>query len=346
MHSLKHTFLNQLQFSTDQMATLRSIGEYQGRQTLYFHQSPEVLESLREVAVVESTESSNRIENITAPFARIKSLVLKNTKPKNRSEQEVAGYRDALALIHESGNEMSFTPSLILQIHANIYRYMSTPGGKFKSTDNDIIEKLADGTIRLRFKPTPAHLTADQMNQLTKNYKSAISDAREPLVIIPLAILDFLCIHPFTDGNGRMARLLTLMLLYHFDYQVGKYISLERIFEQSKETYYETLETSSQHWHQSQHDVMPWLNYFWGVLIRAYREFEDRVGTLYSGRGSKTELVKNYINKKTKPFSIGDLEKDCPGVSRETIRNVLRQLRDEGKILSIGKGRGAQWSKT
>lgn len=195
----------------------------------------------------------------------------------------------------------------------------------------------------MRFKPTPAHLTPDQMKKLSENYASSIRDQREPLVIIPLAILDFLCIHPFTDGNGRMARLLTLMLLYHFDYQVGKYISLERIFEQSKETYYETLETSSQGWHQSKHDVMPWLNYFWGVLIKAYREFEDRVGTIQSGKGSKTELVKAKIKAKTKPFSIGDLEKDCPGVSRDMIRNVLRQLRDDGEIKSVGKGRGAKW---
>src|SRR3990167_5898188 len=322
--------LKSLKFSQEQGATLRALGEHRGRQDLFFKQAPEALESLRQVAIIESSESSNRLEGITAPHHRIEALVLKKTTPKNRSEQELAGYRDA-----------------ILQIHSMLYRYMPNDGGRWKMTDNEIVEKNPDGKIvRVRFKPTAAVATPFAMEALTKNYNQSIHNWRqEPLIVVPLAILDFLCIHPFTDGNGRTARLLTLLLLYHFDYQVGKYISLERIFEESKESYYETLEYCSQGWHENKQDVMPWLNYFWGALIRAYKEFEERVGTIRTGRGSKTDQIKEAIGRKIKPFAISDLEAECPNISRDMIRNVLRQLRDEGIILPQGRGRAAKWIK-
>lgn len=310
-------------------------------------QTPEVLESLRKTSIIESNESSNRIEGITAPHYRIEALVLKDTKPKNRSEQEIAGYRDALALVHESATHMTFNTNVILQLHSMLYRYLSAEGGKWKMVDNEIIERNSDGTIhRVRFKPTSAVNTPYAIDNLIQCYKQAINiDKREPLIIIPLAILDFLCIHPFIDGNGRTARLLTLMLLYQFGFEVGRYISLERIFEESKETYYETLEISSKHWHTQTHDIHPWLNYFWGTLIRAYKEFENRVGKIRSGKGSKTEQVKYVVMNKVTQFSITDIEKECPGVSRDTVRRVLRQLRDEGVIQSLGTGRSAKWIK-
>ncbi len=297
--------------------------------------------------MIESSESSNRLEGITASHKKIEALVLKHSMPGNRSEQEIAGYRDALALIHESGPHMEFTINVILQLHSMLYRYMPNDGGRWKMTDNEIIEKNPDGTVaRVRFRPTPAVSTPFAMEDLTKNYKYSIFNLQqEPLIVVPLAILDFLCVHPFTDGNGRTARLLTLLLLYHFDYQVGKYISLERIFEESKEGYYETLEYCSQGWHESKHDVLPWLNYFWGALIRSYKEFEERVGTIGTGKGSKTDQVKEAIARRINPFAISDLETECPGVSRDMIRNVLRQLRDEGFIVAQGKGRGAKWKK-
>lgn len=346
MASLIEEYLKNLKFTQHQLATLRAVGEHRGRQALFIKQAPEALESLRQVAMIESSESSNRLEGITAPHARIEAL-MKGTQPQNRSEQEIAGYRDALSLIHESCNHMDFTVNVILQVHTMLYRYMPTDGGRWKMTDNEIVEKDASGkTTRVRFKATPAVTTPFAMNDLTQTYKNSIHALhQEPLIVVPLAILDFLCIHPFADGNGRTARLLTLLLLYHFDCQVGKYISLERIFEESKESYYETLERSSQGWHDNTHDVMPWLNYFWGVLLRAYKEFEERVGTIRSGRGCKTDQTKESIGRKLGPFSISDIEADCPGVSRDMIRNVLRQLRDEGAILPQGKGRAAKWIK-
>lgn len=347
MASLFKEYLKTLKFSQEQGASLRAIGEHRGRQDLFFKQAPEALESLKQVAIIESSESSNRLEGITAPHERIAALVLKNTSPKNRSEQELAGYRDALSLIHESGKHMDFSINVILQLHSMLYRYMPSDGGRWKMTDNEIVEKNLDGTIkRVRFKPSPAVSTPFAMETLAKNYIQSIHNLQqEPLIVIPLAILDFLCIHPFTDGNGRTGRLLTLLLLYHFDYQVGKYISLERIFEESKESYYETLEHCSQGWHENKHDVMPWLNYFWGTLIRAYNEFEERVGSIRTGRGSKTDQIKQAIDRRIKPFAISEIEADCPGVSRDMVRHVFRQLQSEGIIVVQGKGRGAKWKK-
>ncbi|MDD3529864.1 MAG: Fic family protein [Gallionellaceae bacterium] len=344
MHSLAPAFLAGLRFDATQLATLRAIGEYRGKQTLFYQQAPEALKRLRQVAVVESSESSNRLEGVTVAASRLKAIVLKNTLPKDRSEQEVAGYRDALALIHESARDMAFTPNIMLQLHAMMYRYMPNPGGRWKQTDNDIIERQPDGSVRIRFRPTPAHLTPEAVEALARHYGEAVDRSiQDPLVILPLAILDFLCIHPFPDGNGRMARLLTLMLLYQFGYEVGRYISLERVIEDSKESYYETLEKSSQGWHEGQHDIKPWLDYFWGILLRAYREFEERIGTVHYGRGGKTEQVREAVLSRNQPFSISELEAACPGISRDMVRLVLRQMKDERLIEPTGKGRAAKW---
>ncbi|WP_075883835.1 Fic family protein [Candidatus Protochlamydia sp. W-9] len=344
MHSLSLSYLNSLRFSEEHLSTLRLLGEYRGKQALYFKQSPEILKNLQQVAAIESSESSNRLEGITAPHNRIADLVIKNSAPIDRSEQEIAGYRDALNLIHQSGQYMRLTNNVILQLHSWLYRYQSQSGGQWKKLDNQITEIHSDGTRRIRFNPTSAFETPSAMHALIEGYETNIqSIQKEPLIILPVTILDFLCIHPFSDGNGRTARLLTLLLLYHFDYQVGRYISLERIFEESKESYYATLEKSSKGWHEGKHDVMPWMTYFWGVLLRAYNEFEARVGTLKIGQGSKNAYIRQTAERMIGPFAISDIEKACPAVSRDTIRLVLRQLRDEGIIIPQGKGRGAKW---
>ncbi len=344
MHSLSPDYIAKLRFDAQQLATLRGLGEYRGKQRLYVAQSPEVLNDLRQVAVVESTESSNRLEGVVVAASRLKSLVLKNATPKSRSEQEVAGYRDALGLIHESAAHMPFTEGALLQLHTMLYRYMPQPGGRWKATNNDIVERHPDGSTRIRFRPVAAHLTPIAMANLIERYATALNkNLADPLVLAPLVVLDFLCIHPFPDGNGRMARLLTLQLLYHFDYAVGRFISLERIFEESKESYYETLETSSQGWHEAAHNVAPWLDYFWGALLRAYKEFEKRVGAIERGRGTKGDRVRAEILKRNLPFSISEIEDACPGVSRDMVRLVLRTMKTEGLISSTGKGRGAKW---
>lgn len=345
MHSLTPEFLANLRYDGLQIATMRALGEYRGKQQLYFAQSPEVLSDLRQIAVIESTESSNRLEGVVVAKDRLKSLVIKNATPKSRSEQEVAGYRDALALIHESAENMPFSEGVVRQLHTVMYRYMPQAGGNWKATNNDIVEKHPDGTVRVRFQPVPAHLTPMAMADLIGRYQVADDQhLADPLVLIPLSVLDFLCIHPFPDGNGRVARLVTLLLLYQCDYAVGRYISLERIFEESKESYYETLEASSQGWHEGRHDVRPWLDYFWGALLRAYREFEERVGTIERGRGAKSDRVRAEVQKRRQSFSISDIEQACPGISRDTVRMVLRAMKAEGLIAPTGKGRGAKWN--
>lgn len=344
MRSLTPEYLARLRFSAGPMATLRALGEFRGKQQLFVAQSPQVLGDLRQVAAVESAESSNRLEGVVVAPSRLKSIVVRQSAPRSRSEQEVAGYRDALALIHENAAAMPFSEGAIRQLHGILYRYLPQPGGNWKATNNDIVERHPDGTTRIRFRPVAAHLTPLAMQDLVARYGNAVDrHLADPLVLVPLAVLDFLCIHPFADGNGRMARLLTLQLLYHFDYAVGRYISLERVFEDSKEGYYETLEASSQGWHEGAHDVAPWLDYFWGAMLRAYKEFEERVGTIERGRGSKGDRVRAEVMKRSLAFSISEIEEACPGVSRDMVRVVLRAMKAEGLIASTGKGRGAKW---
>ena len=237
---------------------------------------------------------------------------------------------------------MRFTEGVVLQLHQMLYRYQPGSGGRWKSTDNQIVERDTSGTVtRVRFTPTRAVSTPQAMATLVTQYRGALEDrSAEPLVLLPLAVLDFLCIHPFTDGNGRVSRLLASLLLYHCDYHVGRYISIERIVEQSRETYYQALERSSRGWHDDVHDVHPWLRYFWGVLIRACDEFEERVATL---KGSKTEQVRAAVERRVGAFGIADVERDAPGVSRDMVRHVLRQMREAGLVRVEGVGRGAKW---
>ena len=346
MPSLASAFLNRIRLTPDDAATLAGLGSFLGRQELFRRQTPELLKGLRNVALIESSESSNRIEGVLASHARIEALVLRHSAPADRSEQEIAGYRDALALIHESAREMAFSVNVVLQLHALLYRYQGGRGGRWKATNNEIVERDAAGAvIRVRFRPPEPVRTAGLMEQLVGDYRRAADAGSEALVLIPLAILDFLSIHPFSDGNGRTARLLTLMLLYQAGFEVGRYISLERIIEESKETYYESLERSSQGWHDDTHDPLPWMRYLWGVLIAAYNEFEERVGTVRPGKGGKGHGVEEAIARRLGTFSISDIEAESPGVSRDWIRLVLRRLRSEGRIRLIGRGRGAKWER-
>ena len=348
MSSLSPKFVNSLNFTSSHLSILRKLGEYRGKQDLFNKKSKEVLEALKQHAIIESIESSNRLEQITAPAKRIKGLVAQSTAPENRSEQEIAGYRDVLSLIHKSYKDMEVSVNIIKQLHTMLYRHLSEDGGSFKLADNKIVERDVNrNTIRERFTPVSAFKTPQAMDQLCRSYNDFLNTSDiDPLVLFPLLILDFLCIHPFKDGNGRISRLLTLLVLHQYGYEVGKYISLERIFEQSKEGYYNTLRESSQNWHEGKHDPFPWMDYFWGTVIRAYKEFEEKVDSIkknMSGRGSKTAQIKTTIRNKIGPFLISDIEKDCPHIGRDMIRNVLRQLRDEGRIKSTGIGRGAKW---
>jgi len=346
MHSLSPKYLDDLRFSATELKSIQALAEYRGKQELFARQTPQVLDSLRLVAMIESGESSNRLEGITAPHERILALVQQDAAPQNRSEQEILGYRDVLDLIHGNHADLTFTTDSVRRFHSAMLQYTEDRGGDWKSRDNDIIERYTDGSHRIRFRPTSAADTAQAMERLVERYDDAIlRDHCEPLVVVPLAVLDFLCIHPFEDGNGRTSRLLTLLLLYHHGYEVGRYISLERIFEQTKESYYATLERCSQGWHEEKHDAFPWISYCWGVMLRAYREYEERVGAIREGRGAKGNQVRQAVERKLGPFRAADIEAECPGVSHEWVRRVLREMRDEGRIEFRGKGPGARWVK-
>lgn len=343
MKSFSPEYLNKIHITPYLLNLTNALSEYKGKEELYAKQSRDVLDRLVERAKVESVESSNRIEGIDVKHDRVVDIVQQQSTPRNRPEEEVAGYRDALDYIHTNYAAVPVSLNSILMFHQFLYKYTQQPGGSFKRDDNKIVDRMKDGSIRLRFQPPPATQTYDYMNALVEQYQFISKQhSVSSLILIPLFVLDYLCIHPFQDGNGRTARLLSLLLLYHAGYKVGKYISLERVIEESKETYYETLEFSSKGWYEQIHNVEPWLRYFYGVLIAAYKEFESRVG-VFREDGSKTDQIKAFVKKAVKPFAIAEIEQACPNVSRDMIRLVLRELRDAGKISSTGMGRGAKW---
>jgi len=329
------------------LQTIRQLGEYKGRQQLYTEQSPQVLKALQHAAQIESTESSNRIEGVLAPHDRIADLVARRTKPRNRPEQEIAGYRDVLQNIHVKGPGIPFTPALVLQMHEDLYRFSTGRGGEWKHADNEITELMPDGRRRVRFKPLAARETPEAMEELHARFNEArASGAIEPLLLIPAYVLDFLCIHPFLDGNGRTARLLTLLLLYQAGYEVGRFISLEQMVERTKASYYDTLLASSQGWHEGRHALTPWWEYFLGVmLLGCCREFEKRVGAITVRHGAKREMIVDTVRRLPAEFRVGEVKRACPGVSQATINRTLAQMRREGVIRCLNAGRDAIWAK-
>jgi Fic family protein len=327
------------------LSTVRLIGENKGKQDLYKRTAPAVLDTLLQVARIQSVESSNRIEGITAPLLRLKEIVEDKTTPANRSEAEIAGYRDALSLVHTYAREMPFTTGLVLQLHRDLSRYLADPGGQWKTSDNLIEEESPDGTRRTRFVPVKAFLTAEAMESLHVGFSSARAAGEvDDLILFAAYCLDFLCIHPFRDGNGRISRLLSLLLLYQAGYEVGRYVSLEKVIEDSKATYYAALGASSTGWHDGRHDLLPWVEYFLGVLVAAYRELDARVQAVAGAPGAKSRMVVDCIERLPVDFRVGDIERVCPNISRPTINRVLRDLRREGK-LEATRGRDARWRK-
>lgn len=346
MRSFEHGYLLEQPISQKLLMMVRTLGEHRGRQGLYQEQSPELLETLKRVAMVQSVESSNRIEGVTVAAGRLEAIVAKKTKPKNRSEEEVAGYRDVLAEIHANAKRMTLSPELTLEFHRKMYAHTSERGGRWKEKDNAILEVLPDGRQVIRFRPVSAMAAFEFVKKLCGLYHRTMDERQaEPLLLIASFVFDFECIHPFWDGNGRIGRLLTLLLLYQAGYEVGRYISLERIIEESKETYYEVLLKSSDQWHEAEHDLRPWWNYFLGTLIAAYKEFEERVEEISTVRGAKREMVQQTIKRLPTPFRFGELQRVCPGVSYPTLKRALMDLKQQKKIRCLGKGRDAEWER-
>ena len=323
------------------VAYLTQIHEYKGQQNLFIEAKADELSDLLEVAKIQSTEASNCIEGIVTTNERLKKIVREKTIPRNRSEKEIAGYRDVLATIHESHDFIPPKPSMILQLHRDLYKYSGKAiGGSFKNSDNVIAEELPDGQQIVRFEPVPAWETPETIAALCNAFEVAMQDAElDPLLLIPIFILDFLCIHPFNDGNGRMSRLLTLLLLYRSGYVVGKYISIEKLISDTKETYYEALQTSSYNWHEGTNDYAPFVTYMLGVLVAAYRDFESRIELLTTKGLSKPdrvrEVIKNHLGKITK----SEIMEKCPDISQITVQRALAELLKSGEIIKLGGGR-------
>lgn len=318
---------------------LTLINEYKGEQRLFIEAHKDALNELVEIAKVQSTEASNRIEGISTTDDRLKNLVQAKTTPRNRNESEIAGYRDVLNTIHENYEYIPINSNYLLQLHRDLYKFLGNiEGGTFKTSDNIIRETDADGNERVRFRPVPAWETAASVDELCKAFREA-KDEVDPLLLNGMFILDFLCIHPFNDGNGRMSRLLTLLLLYQSGFIAGKYISIEKIIEGSKETYYEALQNSSINWHENENDYKPFVNYMLGVVINAYKEFKSRVKLLTDPGLSKAdrirEIIKNHIGTITK----SELMEMNPNISDTTIQRTLADLLKSGEIKKIGGGR-------
>jgi Fic family protein len=331
----------------DIVGALVVVSAARGRQEAFMRQRPDDLESLRQIALVQSAESSNAIENIHAPRKRIEELVADKTTPQNRSEAEIAGYRLVLDTIHANALNIEFEPKYVEQLHGYMARFTGdSTAGKWKMLDNHVEEHHADGTIKVRFKPVDAADVDAAMTELHDRFNAERSAGTyDHLLLTGAYILDFLVIHPFRDGNGRMSRLLTLWLLYLGDFQVGRYISLEKLIEDSKETYYDALAKSTAGWHEGEHDLLPWLQYFLGIVIAAYKEFEDRTSIL-GGRGSKRALIERFIKTSlSSEFTVSDLRNASPGASDSYITQILIDLKEHGIIERIGAGRGSKWRR-
>jgi Fic family protein len=322
---------------------LSECAEARGKQELWTRQKPELLAALREQAKIQSVESSNRIEGVTVLKDRLKPLVLGRARPRDRSEEEIAGYRKALDWIFTRKQSMTIEPRVLQHLHALAQGGLSGDAGKWKRKDNEIIEIRPNSERRVRFRPTSAKDTPTAVKVLCQNYEDLCSDSYLPA---PLAVasfvFDFSCIHPFRDGNGRVSRLVATLLLIQQGYQVGRYVSLERLVEESKQEYYRILERCSAEWHSGKNEIVPWWNYFLGVLRRAYQEFEQKMED--SGRGpAKTELVRQAILAQVGPFSLAELVAQVPAASPALLKKVLNELKKAGRVRLTGRGRSARW---
>lgn len=320
---------------------LTKIHEFKGEQNLFIEAHADELTELMEIAKIQSTEASNRIEGIFTSDERLKKLVMDKTTPKSRAEQEIAGYRDVLNTIHENYDYVQVKSGIILQLHRDLYRFMGAEaGGYFKTADNVIAEMDNNGNKKVRFNPVPAWETPDAIEKICEALDEVFKDENiDPLIVIPMFVLDFLCIHPFNDGNGRMSRLLTLLLLYRSGYIVGKYISIEKMIESSKETYYEALQASSAGWHEEENNYIPFIIYMLGIVLASYREFSSRVRMLTTSGFTKGERIGEIIKQTVGTITKTEIMKKCPDISQITIQRALIDLQEQGKISKVGGGR-------
>ena len=344
MRKFNYSKLISLNIPANMYDLISKIYEYKGKQELYVANFSDVLDKMIEVAKIQSTKSSNAIEGISTNDTRLEELMNKKSEPKNRNEEEIYGYREVLDIIHENYENIEFTKNNILTLHNRLYSYSGeSHKGKFKTTDNSIVETNALGEKKVRFQPVSAFETENYIEKMISAYNEALRLKIPPLLLIPTVIHDFLCIHPFADGNGRISRLLTLLLLYKNGFFVGKYISLEMIIEETKDIYYEELQASSENWHSGTNNNLPFIKYMLSVIYKAYSECDERFKLISEKSLTSAERVMKVFENSLEPLSKSDIAILCPDISKRTIERALKELKDRGLIKQLGSGRSTKY---
>ena len=341
MRNFNYSEIRNQKWDSDILGLIAAIYKEAGKQEMFLKQKPQELEKLVEIAKIQSTEASNAIEGIITTSTRIKQLVEEKTTPKNRDEQEIAGYRDVLNIIHDSFDAIPISQNYILQLHKILYSHMNNPmRGRTKGVQNYISATYPDGHVETLFTPLSPFETPEALDKICQEYNRVIGNMEvEPLIVIPIFIHDFLCIHPFNDGNGRMSRLLTTLLLYRNGFYVGKYISLEAKIARNKDLYYSALSQAQHGWHEGTEDVVPFIKYLLGTILAAYKDFEDRF-SLVETKLPALEMVRQASMYKIGRFNKQDIRELCPTLSNSSIEKAFRDLIALGEIQKEGKGKG------
>ena len=347
MRFFDYELLKKMSIDAEVLSLISEIKELKGKQNFFNKMKKIKLDKLIQTAKIQSIESSNRIEGIVTTEQRISDLYHQKATPKNRDEEEIMGYRDVLNTVHENYEHIALTANHILQMHRDLYKFSAgSVGGKYKAVQNYIQEEDAEGNKKIRFTPLEAFLTPNAINSICEEYGKALNLYNiEPLLLISIFILDFLCIHPFADGNGRMSRLLTLLLLYQNGFTVGKYISFEKLIEKKKDRYYDTLQTSSIKWHENSNDVMPFVKYMLQIIVAAYRDFEERVLIVTEKKLTKADQIKELFNTHLDKLTKAKIKKLLPDISEPMIERTLRDLVKENIIKKIGAGKNTAYVK-
>jgi Fic family protein len=342
MSSFSSKYLRDLTIHPSSSWLISQCAEARGKQDFWQQTRPEILNTLHEYAMIQSTESSNRIEGVEVEAKRLLPLVSGKIKPIDRPEEEVVGYKKALNYIYKNFASIKINAQTIKKLHSLAQQGNISDAGKFKTKDNEIIEILANGERVIRFRATPAKETEKAIDQLCLSYNDVISKPFPDILIISSFVFDFLCIHPFRDGNGRVSRLLTILICLQNGFSVVRYISIERIIEENKEEYYKVLKESSNHWHESKHQLLPWWNYFFRIIREAYKELSFKVENAKLG-DNKSEIIRQIILEQVGPFKLSYIQKLIPTVSQQLIKKVLSDLKKDKKLKSFGRGAGSVW---
>lgn len=347
MRNFNYSVIKNMKWDGEVLGLIAAIYKEAGKQELYLKQQPEKLEKLVEIAKIQSTEASNAIEGIVTTSTRLKQLALEKTTPKNRDEQEIAGYRDVLNIIHESFDVIPITQNYILQLHKTLYGHMNNPfAGRTKNVQNYIAATYPDGHTETLFTPLDPYETPEALDRICEEYNRSIGNNEiDPLIVIPVFIHDFLCIHPFNDGNGRMSRLLTTLLLYRSGFYVAKYISLEAKIAQNKDLYYDALAKAQVGWHEGNDDATSFIKYLLGTILAAYKDFEDRFA-LVQDNLSALETVRRATMQKIGRFTKQDIRELCPSLSISSIETALRKLVISKELNREGVGRSIKYYRT